>query len=230
MAAPGSTSTGVVLALPGADGIPLTDPRVPAREAAERELSDQRYQEQEPSLPQRVFDEVWDGMNDLLDAASGAAPGGAVGLATIVLFLALAATALRLRLGPLRRAPERGAPAFAAGPPLSAAEHRTAAQRHADAGRWNAACQERVRAVIRALEEHGLLEPSPGRTAGEAATQAGAALPGVAERLHAAARSFEAVRYGGHQANERTYTRLTALDQDLRNALPTFTTSRSGSR
>lgn len=63
----------------------------------------------------------------------------------------------------------------------SAADHRTAAEAHAAAGRWTEAVQERMRAVVRSLEERTLLDPRPGRTADEAAAEASVSLPDHAD-------------------------------------------------
>ncbi|SCD29960.1 protein of unknown function [Streptomyces sp. di188] len=104
--------------------------------------------------------------------------------------------------------------------PRSAAEHRAAAEAHATQGHWNQAVQERMRAVVRALEERALLDPRPGRTADEAAAEAGRALPSHSDRLRTAAHDFDDVTYGGRTATEDTYRGLAALDGDLERAKP----------
>lgn len=107
--------------------------------------------------------------------------------------------------------------------PRSAADHRTAADAHAAAGRWTEAVQERMRAVVRALEERTLLDPRPGRTADEAAAEAALSLPEHAAGLHAAARTFDDVTYGGRTADADTYARLRTLDLTLERAKPLLT-------
>jgi hypothetical protein len=109
--------------------------------------------------------------------------------------------------------------------PRSAAEHRATAEAHAAQGHWNQAVQERMRAVVRSLEERALLDARPGRTADEAASDAGRTLRDHADRLRAAARDFDDVTYGGRAAGEGTYRRLTALDDDLQRAKPQLTSS-----
>lgn len=104
--------------------------------------------------------------------------------------------------------------------PRSAAQHRAAADAHAAALRWTEAVQERMRAIVRSLEERALLDPRPGRTADEAATEAGRALPGHATRLRSAARDFDDVTYGGRTAGRPTYLALRALDTELDEAKP----------
>ncbi|WP_159057018.1 DUF4129 domain-containing protein, partial [Streptomyces scabiei] len=109
--------------------------------------------------------------------------------------------------------------------PRSAAEHRAAAEAQAAQGHWNQAVQERMRGVVRSLEERALLDVRPGRTADEAASEAGTSLPAHADRLHTAARDFDDVTYGGRSASEETYLRLAALDTDLERARPVTASS-----
>lgn len=77
-----------------------------------------------------------------------------------------------------------------------------------------------MRAIVRSLEERALLDPRPGRTADEAAAEAGRALPGHATRLRSAARDFDDVTYGGRTAGQSTYLALRALDTELDEAKP----------
>lgn len=118
----------------------------------------------------------------------------------------------------------------AAGPGLlfddglrSAADHRATADAHAAAGRWTEAVQERMRAVVRSLEERTLLDPRPGRTADEAATEAAVSLPEHGDDLRAAARAFDDVTYGGRTGDPDTYDRLRTLDLTLERAKPLLT-------
>ncbi|MFF0743272.1 DUF4129 domain-containing protein [Streptomyces sp. NPDC004111] len=198
----------------GDGDVPVDTSRVPAREAAERELSDPRYHENDPNLLQRAFDRFWDWLGGLFDSAAGATPGGTLGLVVIGVVVVLLVLGLWWRLGTPRRSPV-SAPALFDDRPQSAAEHRTTAEAHAAARRWNPAVQERMRAIVRALEERALLDPRPGRTADEAAAEAGRSLPGHADRLRAAARSFDDVTYGDRTADEAAYLTLRTLDLDL---------------
>ncbi|GAA2964468.1 DUF4129 domain-containing protein [Streptomyces enissocaesilis] len=197
----------------------MDTPRVPAREAAERELSRPMYHENDPNLLERAIDRFWEWVNDLFTAASGATPGGTVGLVVVVVVVVFLGVVLWLRLGTPQRTPSSGGTLFDEGP-RSAVEHRTAAEAHAAAHRWNQAVQERMRAVVRSLEERALLDPRPGRTADEAAAEAGRSLPGHAGRLRAAAREFDDVTYGGRTVDEQAYQRLSELDSDLRRTKP----------
>ncbi|MGW1891764.1 DUF4129 domain-containing protein [Streptomyces sp. NPDC002004] len=209
------------------DEPPVTIARDPAREAAKRELSKRMYHENDPSLFQRALNRFWEWVEGLFDAASGASPGGAVGLVVIVLVVVAVMAALWWRLGTPHRAPSSSAPLFD-DRPRSAAEHRAAAEAHAAQGHWSQALQERMRAVVRSLEERALLDVRPGRTADEAAAEAGRSLPSHTDRLRAAAREFDDVTYGGRTADEAAYHRLTALDEELERTKPVLTASAAG--
>ncbi|MCY0962705.1 DUF4129 domain-containing protein [Streptomyces sp. H27-H5] len=222
MSTGGLITIGAAALLPGAETPPLTTPRDAAREAAERELSKAAYHRNDPGLIQRAFDRFWEWLGDFLDSASGATPGGGFGLLAVLVLIVLAVAALWWRLGSPRRT--------AAGPGLlfddglrSAADHRATADAHAAAGRWTEAVQERMRAVVRSLEERTLLDPRPGRTADEAATEAAVSLPDHGADLRAAARAFDDVTYGGRAGDPDTYDRLRTLDITLERAKPLLT-------
>ncbi|MEU0228754.1 DUF4129 domain-containing protein [Streptomyces sp. NPDC006284] len=209
-----------VLSLPRAgDEPPVTIPRDPAREAARDELSKRMYHENDPSWFQRALNAFWDWIDELFNRASTATPGGTLGLVVIIVAVLAVLGALWWRLGTPRRGPA-SAPALFDDRPRSAADHRAAAEAHAAQRHWNQAVQERMRAVVRALEERALLDIRPGRTADEAATEAGRALPAHGDRLRAAARDFDDVTYGGRPGTEQAYRRLTELDRDLERTKP----------
>ncbi|MFE0476827.1 DUF4129 domain-containing protein [Streptomyces sp. NPDC058947] len=210
------------------DEPPLTVPRDPAREAARRELSKRMYHEDDPSLFQRALDAFWDWLGKLLNAASTATPGGTLGLVVIVLAVVAVLAALWWRLGTPRRQPTSSATLFD-DRPRSAADHRAAAEAHAAQGHWNQAVQERMRALVRALEERALLDARPGRTADEAAAEAGRALPAHTDRLRTAARDFDDVTYGGRSATEQSYHRMAELDRDLERTKPHLAASSASS-
>ncbi|MFI8354645.1 DUF4129 domain-containing protein [Streptomyces cyaneofuscatus] len=204
----------------GAGDIPVDTPRVPAREAAESELSKPMYHENDPNILQRGLNHFWDWVAGVFDAAAGAAPGGPAGLAVLALILIGLTAALWWRLGTPQRSSRTPDALFESDGPRSAAQHRVAADAHAAALRWTEAVQERMRAIVRSLEERALLDPRPGRTADEAATEAGRALPGHAARLRSAARDFDDVTYGGRTAGQPTYLALRTLDTELDEAKP----------
>ncbi|MEU1007756.1 DUF4129 domain-containing protein [Streptomyces sp. NPDC005890] len=214
-----------VLAAGGSgDEPPVTIPRDPAREAARRELSKRMYHENDPSVLQRALNAFWDWVDRLFGAAASATPGGTAGLLVVILFVVAVLAALWWRLGTPRRQPVSAAVLFDERL-RSAAEHRAASEAHAAQGHWNQAVQERMRALVRSLEERALLDVRPGRTADEAVAEAGRVLPAHTDRLRAAAREFDDVTYGGRRAGEQSYHRLAELDRDLQSTKPTLANS-----
>ncbi|MEO6205952.1 MAG: DUF4129 domain-containing protein [Mycobacteriales bacterium] len=187
--------------------------REAARRAARRELQDRRYEDAQPPLLARVIGRGLRELGRLLDAAAANAPGGGLGLllltALVVLFVAIVLT----RLSPTRRArPNR---LFDSGRALTAQDHRRQAEQAAAAGRWPDAIRERLRAAVRELESRGVLEPRAGRTAGEVARDATAAVPTLAEPLTAATRAFDEVWYGGRPGDAQAYALLVHLDDTI---------------
>jgi len=193
-----------------------------ARELARRELQKQIYHRDEPSFLDRVLRKISDWLDSLLDHAPGNHSGGSgswTALLVLVILLILIAAAVWWRIGNVRRnAAERQSLLDEA--PTTAEDHRTTAERHAAAGEWPQAIRERLRAIARDLEERVIVEPRPGRTADELASEAGAALPDHAEDLAAGVRIFDDVWYGGRTGDAEGYRRLTDLDQRLRAARP----------
>lgn len=224
---PTAADTAVRLLLRGDGEPPVTVPRDPARDAARRELSKRMYHENDPSWFQRALDAFWKWVDELFSTAATTAPGGTLGLVVIIAAVIAVLGALWWRLGTPRRQPAT-APALFDDRPRSAAGHRAAAEAHAAQGHWNQAVRERMRALVRALEERALLDNRPGRTADEAAAEAGRALPAHTTRLHDAARAFDDVTYGGRTATEGSYRLLAELDRDLERAKPHLAATGSG--
>ncbi|MFE9452736.1 DUF4129 domain-containing protein [Streptomyces sp. NPDC006739] len=217
-------ATGVLSLAHSGDEPPVTTPRDPAREAARRELSKRMYHENDPGLLQRALTAFWHWVDRLLSTAASATPGGTLGLVIVVLAVVVVLAALWWRLGTPRRRPASAVPLFD-DRPRSAAEHRAASEAHGAQGHWNQAVQERMRAVVRALEERALLDVRPGRTADEAVAEAGRLLPSHADRLRAAAREFDDVTYGGRRASQQSYHRIAELDAELERTRPVLTSS-----
>lgn len=212
---------------PFSDDGPLTIDRHSAREAAERELVKPEYQEHQPGLLRRALEWLTEQADRLISAAGSMTFGGWLGLLTIALLVGLLLVALRLRLGALLRRSNPSEPVLFPSGPTSASQHREAAERFAAEERWSEAVQERMRAVVRSLEERTLLPTRPDRTAGEAAADAGAALPALAPQLRAAATSFDEVTYGRRTADAVTYNRVKALDAALADSRPSAARSRA---
>lgn len=99
---------------------------------------------------------------------------------------------------------------------LTAAQHRATAEGDAAEGNWSAAIRHRLRAVARQLEETGILNPAPGRTANELARDAAAALPHLTGELSQAATAFNDVTYGERPGTEASYQMIADLDDHVR--------------
>jgi hypothetical protein len=108
---------------------------------------------------------------------------------------------------------------------LTAAQHRATAESYAAEGDWTAAIRHRLRAVARQLEETGILNPAPGRTANELARDAGAALPHLADELSLAATAFNDVTYGEQPGTQAAYQMIADLDDHLRSRAPAATSA-----
>ncbi|MDP9395308.1 MAG: hypothetical protein M3Q27_14120, partial [Actinomycetota bacterium] len=96
---------------------PVDVEREQARRAALRELSGAEYQHDRESLPRRVLGWLADRVEDLLDAAAGASPGGYAGLAAILALVVVAVVATRARTGFPSRTAATDRSLFAAGRP-----------------------------------------------------------------------------------------------------------------
>lgn len=189
-----------------------------ARIAGE-ELSDPAYAEAEPGLIQRIWDAVNELLGELLDGVSAGVPGGWWTLGPLLLVLAAAVVLLVLRTRPARAARMRGA-LFETGAPMTAADHRAAAERHAARGEHAEAVREFLRAVSRDLEERAVITARPGRTATELAADAGAVLPDHRAALERAAAVFNASAYGGVRPGAEDTAALRDLDAALSTARP----------
>ncbi|SFB79214.1 DUF4129 domain-containing protein [Streptomyces aidingensis] len=202
------------------DRPPVVIGRDEAREAARDELTQEIYRQHRPSLLRRISDWLYDHLLDPVLTSTLSTPGGWLGLLLLGGIALALLFALRKRLGALKSAASTARPGLLTGPPRTAAEHRAAADAHAAAGRWTEAVQERMRAIVRSQEERALLEPRPGRTADEAATEAARALPALGPRLRAAARTFDDVTYGGVPAGPSDHAALRELDEEQRRTRP----------
>lgn len=199
--------------------IPVDIDRDAAREAAHAELSKHIYDEARPPLAIRVIRWLVTWFTDLLDRVAAATPGGWYGVVLLLGVLGIAAYAVMQRTGVVRRAAASREPLFNL-MARSAAEHRRVADAAAATGDWQTAVQERFRAVIRTLEERGLIEDRAGRTADEAAAAGGAVLPASADALARSARTFDSIAYGGRPASASQDEQLRSLDAAVRTARP----------
>ena len=185
-----------------------------ARRWAQDELLDPVYHQQE-SLLSRLL--TW--LRHLFDGLHGAAlpPRGALLLAAGVVLLVVV-VALWVA-GPVRRSRRtRSEPVLVQTDRRTAQQLRAAADAAAAVGDFSTAVAERFRAVVRDLEDRAVLDERPGRTADEAARDAGRLLPEVAPGLVRAGRLFDDVLYGGRVAGRADDDTLRAIDEAVRTA------------
>ena len=201
---------------------PWQPPLVPGRELARHwardELSDPAYAKARPGLLQRAIGWLLHQLDRLTPHASELA-SARTGVVLLVLLAVVVAVVFLVRRGRLRN------PAATAGTVfgvvvLDAAGHRRLADEAARGGQWEDAVRERFRAVVRGLEERLVIDEQAGRTADEAAAQAGKTLPRLAADLAAAAHVFDDVSYGGRRARPEHDAALRHLDDAVRGARP----------
>lgn len=187
--------------------------RDPAHDAAQRELAKPIYPKE--SLLQRFLDWLDRELSQLLDKGS-TVPGGWFTISVLLVLTAIAVV-VAVRIAQRAMRTNRGGEHQLFGTAeLSADEHRATAERHAAAGDWAAAIRHRLRAVARHLEETGVLNAVPGRTANELARDAGAALPHLSAELDRAAEAFNDVTYGELPGTQGSYRLIADLDEHLR--------------
>jgi len=131
----------------------------------------------------------------------------------LVIAIVIAAVIAR-RIGPLRRTTSFREPVFG-DHELSAAQYRKNADDYAASSQWALAVRERLRAIARELEERGMLDPRPSRTAAELCRDASAQRPDLSQNLREATSAFDAIWYGGRTAGPADDELLRALDHRL---------------
>ncbi|MFC3451843.1 DUF4129 domain-containing protein [Amycolatopsis speibonae] len=199
--------------------VPVDIDRDTARLRAAEELSGSAYQNAKPSWLSEAFNWVLEKLLSFLDTVNSAVPGGIFAVLLLIVVLVVLVVVIRLRSGPLATSAKSGRAVFA-GQRKASGEHRKAAEEAASRGDFDDAVRERFRAVVRSLEERALLDEKSGRTADEAANEAGLLLPDVAVPLRAGARLFDDVHYGGIPATGDGYRSLSELDEACRRARP----------
>jgi Domain of unknown function (DUF4129) len=188
-----------------------------AHQAAQSELNEPIYPKASPG--QRFDDWINELLYRLLDKTSQI-PGGWFTTTVLLILLAVAViVAIRTARRTLRTKRSGDYLLFEAAQ-LTAAQHRATAEGYAAEGDWAAAIRHRLRAVARQLEEAGVLNPAPGRTANELARDAGAALPHLAGELSQAATAFNDVTYGERPGTQAAYQMIADLDDHLQSRSP----------
>jgi hypothetical protein len=198
---------------------PINIGRDEARELAQRELANEVYHDAEPSWWERASNWAWEHFNELLNKATGAL-GGTGWLLVLVVVVIAAVVVLAWRAGRVDRRHRALSTAVFDDLTRSASEHRSRAEAAAARGDWNVAILERFRALVRALEERGTLDPRPGRTADEVTRDAAAHFPTHADELMRAARTFDDVAYGDKEGSALGFRQVARADDQLRSSSP----------
>ncbi|MEQ0563684.1 DUF4129 domain-containing protein [Amycolatopsis sp. NEAU-NG30] len=199
--------------------VPVGIDRDDARRAAAQELADPKYRDAQPGPLQELKQWLGEQVARLIKGLSTVVPGGPFGLLLALVLLIVLVVVIRLRTGKVARTARAGGEVFSE-KRRSADDYRRSAAEAAAAGRYDDAVRDRFRAVVRALEERALLDARSGRTADEAAAEAGVLLPNVAAELRHGARLFDDVHYGGREGTETAYHALTELDERCRRERP----------
>jgi hypothetical protein len=191
-----------------------------AHDAAQSELAKPIYPK--PSMTERFMEWLQDLIYRIAQEGSQV-PGGWFTISVLLIILAVAiAIAVRIARRTMRTN-RRGEKALFGSQEMTAAQHRALAEQCAGRGDWTAAIRHRLRAVARQLEEDGVVNPVPGRTATELGHDAGAAVPGLAGELSQAADTFNDVTYGERPGTETAYRMIADLDAHLRSHGPART-------
>jgi hypothetical protein len=101
-------------------------------------------------------------------------------------------------------------------PGRTADQFRADAARFAAAGNWAEAVRARLRAVVVTLEARGDIDPRPGRTAAEVASEAGGVRPELRDQLWSGALTFGEIWYGRRRATSQDDQVLQDLDEAVR--------------
>jgi hypothetical protein len=184
-----------------------------AHDAAQHELDKPIYPK--GSISERIQEWLHELLYRLVEQGSSL-PGGWFTAGVLLTLLIVAIVVLiRIARRTIRTRHDSDYQLFDAGQ-LSAAQHRAIAERSANEGDWTAAVRHRLRAVARALEENGTLDPAPGRTANELAHDAAEHLPQLGAELSAAANAFNDVTYGESPGTPAAYQMIADLDDHVR--------------
>jgi hypothetical protein len=194
--------------------VPIDVDRDEARDAAIRELSDPVYRSAEPSWFDRATGWLLERINELLTGIGSVSPSGIIGLLVLIGLAVLLVVIIRRRIGKIARA-QASPPGLFDDRTLTADDHRRAAETAVSQGNLAVAILERFRAIVRELEQRGVLDEVSGRTVDEIATMAGHALPDSAADFRAAAAIFDDVVYGDRTATVDGYGQLVLLDNGI---------------
>lgn len=166
-----------------------------ARRAAANELAKQPYQAHQESILERWLNDFLDQIDRFLNSISGGTFGANWGFLVVVVAAILLVALLIWRFGLPARSVSGKEPQLHLGTGTTGS-HTDLADRYAADGRYAEAVRERLRAIVRSLEERDLLDPRPGRTVTEIVAAVRRSLPGAVDQLTAGAQVFSDIWYG----------------------------------
>lgn len=192
-----------------------------ARQWATEELSKAVYQQAKPSLFDQIVTNILQWLGSLFEDITGveANLGSIIITVGALLLIGLAVWLIRPRLNRRRELKEE---MFDAGSQLTAEQHRNEAADAASRGELGQAVMEQFRAIVRAAEERAVIDPQPGRTAGEVSVQLETAFPAQRNPLQQAALMFNDIRYGDASGTRVEFEQLLELDRELVGARPVY--------
>jgi hypothetical protein len=204
------------------------DPDAPeARDWLLDELSKQPYQAAQPTLIDRIAQQILQWLEDVITwlfggSTAGMPSGVPVGLLAVLIPIVVIVLVAFLLYG-LPRLNRRSAVTgalFGEDDARDAVSIRRAAERAAAAGDYTLAIAELFRSLARGLAERTLVATFPGTTAREFARRAAIVFPSEADALVSAARDFDGVRYLDRAGTPEQWAELVALERRLRAARP----------
>ncbi|MEJ1113879.1 DUF4129 domain-containing protein [Paenarthrobacter sp. CCNWLY172] len=201
---------------------PVTPDREEGRRWAAEELSKPQYPDAQPPWLEQLWRDFLDWLSSLDGDGMGQGPDLAVPLmiAVAIAIIIAAVVVVRPRLNARRKA--AAVDIYGDDDSVDSEGYRRRAATAADHGNWPAAVVDQFRALVRSAEERDIIDPRAGRTADEAAGQLGQVFGAAQFRLDAAARLFDAVRYGEQGATATDYEDVRGLDADLLEMKPDF--------
>jgi hypothetical protein len=213
----------IVYIMPGE--VPVDPDDEQARRWLEEELN-RGGQPTEPPEPPQWWIDFLNWLRSLFAGNGPQAPdqvadtGGTVGIVTIVVVIVVALLVAFWIFGlpRLRKRSKVTGDLFGEDDDRSAAQLRTAAEKAADAGDYTTAVVESFRALARDLAERGFVLTFPGTTARDFARRAADLFEGTHDRLLEAADVFDGVRYLAAVGTLEQWTRMSALERELRTA------------
>lgn len=193
-----------------------------AQDLIDKELSDPRYAQAEPTWWDKLVSGIVDFLSSLFNPEAANAAGPVLLWVAIAVIVILAVLAVIVWGRPRANLTSLASTVtlFASDDPRSAAELRAAADSHARNGEWNIAITVLVRAVARSLNERGIVVLPPGATVQSFAVDAAESFPQEREPIQNMARAFDNVRYLRIQESSTAFAQILALDARLQSQRP----------